>query len=326
MNVFDAESLLNNPKPNDLLFLQMAIDKVVDDFSQSSYIFSSVRIDRSRVYIAGHSNGCIASLLMAALYSDAVAAVCCHSGALVTPFDVDTYNSPVPIWMVHGEKDETISFDGENSIPPFPNRGFWSMPDTLEYLSKANGYTEEDTIDIEDMVNSTEVVNVNSTAINGESVVGTVFQRTKCTQGATVELVALLESGHDPYPNIEWDLDGETRTTIDTTAMAWEFYRAHTKLPPSKPLVLEESPPQESIENENGIPADVEGEEPEPKPQGTEEEESSPSMEEADAEEDPKSKEEKGESSGSTPRLSFASQGFGIDLLFLLSLVATLIK
>merc|ERR1719428_550265 len=118
MNFLDAESSLNDPNPDDPLFLRMAIDRVVEDVGADAT--HNVSIDRSRVYMAGHSNGCITSLAMAALHSDAVAAVCCHAGAVVTPFDpTTTYTSPVPIMTIHGRKDTTMGFDGAHAVPPF---------------------------------------------------------------------------------------------------------------------------------------------------------------------------------------------------------------
>jgi len=92
-------------KPNDPLFLRNVIDSVVQSFSNGDYTMddnTNISIDRSRVYMAGHSNGCMASLSMAALYSDVVAAVCCHSGSLLTPFPSKYTDDPVPVWKVHG--------------------------------------------------------------------------------------------------------------------------------------------------------------------------------------------------------------------------------
>lgn len=338
VNVFTSEV----PKIDDPLFLRMAIEKVLEDFSETAWeeeFFGSVRIDASRVYMAGHSNGCMTSLSMAALHSDVVAAVCCHSGAVVTPFDEDLYinnNSPVPIWMIHGVKDDTVPFDGVERVFPLLDAGFWSVPDTLEYLSEVNGCTEEGAMELAMKENSIDsVVRIDATSSNSdpETIVGTFFKRTNCTKGATVELVTLLESGHFPFPNYpEYLLMEETKTTIDTTAMAWEFCSAQSKSPSQKPeavVVSEEEPQPLTPPEEEDIkpfPSDNDqGEEPEPKP---EEEDPPPSVEEAIAEEDSESTSQEVEeaeslSSGSAPRFSFAQQGFGIDktLLLLLSLV-----
>ncbi len=206
----DETEMIRRPGsgPDDALFLKMAIDKVLED--------SSVAIDSNRVYMTGHSNGCIMSLSMAAQYSDSIAAVCCHAGALTTPF-ADDY-SQVPIWMVHGMEDRVIKYEGESQDTVFGKFGVWSMDQTIDYLAKENGCdteaTESDLTDDED------------------NVIGKVVQKTGCK--ADVELVALFESGHFPYeiPTLFQGMlagSGEVATTIDTTAMAWDFCSAYSK-------------------------------------------------------------------------------------------------
>mmetsp|Transcript_18857 Transcript_18857/g.46809 ORF Transcript_18857/g.46809 Transcript_18857/m.46809 type:complete len:410 (+) Transcript_18857:1247-2476(+) len=206
------DTTFNPPeKAIDPLFLKMAIDTVIDERSEEV-----VSIDTNRIYMAGHSNGCMMSLAMAALYSDTIAAVCCHAGAVLTPFDEDY--TPVPIWMVHGMEDRVIKYEGESQDTVFGKFGVWSMDQTIDYLAKENGCdteaTESDLTDDED------------------NVIGKVVQKTGCK--ADVELVALFESGHFPYeiPTLFQGMlagSGEVATTIDTTAMAWDFCSAYSK-------------------------------------------------------------------------------------------------
>lgn len=211
---FEDFSSIPTRDPDDPLFLKTAIESVIESFETTNNNESLISIDRNRVYMAGHSNGCMTSLAMAALYSDTIAAVCCHAGALLTPFPVDY--SPVPIWLAHGMKDDVVPFEGSALIelPPFGALGFWSMGDTMDYLSNQNDCLEVEEIDIIDNTNETGIV-------------GTVLRRTNCRKNATVELVALFESGHSPYPRSNGPIGRETRTTIDTTAMAWEFCSSH---------------------------------------------------------------------------------------------------
>lgn len=252
-NFLDAESAFNDPKPDDPLFLRMAIDKVIEDVGAD--VANNVSIDRSRVYMAGHSNGCITSLAMAALYSDAIAAVCCHAGAVVTPFDPATYNSPVPIMTVHGLLDDTIAFDGVRAIPPFlfpgQQRGFWPVLDTLDYLSDANGCQDADTLDIE-----------GDTTVPDDNVAATLYRKTNCDKGADVQLLAIKEAGHVPYSGSSDLGDDVVSTAIDTTALAWEFCSSHTKSQPPEPLVSS-SPPEEP----EMLPEEIDEPEPEPAPE-----------------------------------------------------------
>merc|ERR1712176_252731 len=166
---------------------------------------TALSVDSDRVYMTGHSNGCVAGLSMAALYSDTVAAVCCHAGALVTPFAQDY--SPVPIWLVHGTDDATLPYGGAvlvEALGSIRNLGFWSVPDITSYLQKQNKCSSSRT-----------------TAMEGGSVT-----TAECADNATVEVVTLDNVDHFPFPDLTWP--GRTSTTVDTTAMAWDFCSQHS--------------------------------------------------------------------------------------------------
>jgi poly(3-hydroxybutyrate) depolymerase len=212
-------------EPNDPLFLKLAIESVVESFeaktkpapTMTDHTSTRLAIDPTRVYMAGHSNGCIASLAMAALYSDTIAAVCCHAGAVVTPFSDQDYR-PVPIWLAHGKKDKVVPYEGATLFdgPPVGAIGFWSTDQTMDYLAKQNDCEEETITTLE---------------TNQTGIVGTVFRQTRCHQNANIEVVALFESGHFPYELPESFFIGlgleETPTKIDTTSLAWDFCSKH---------------------------------------------------------------------------------------------------
>ena len=176
----------------------MAIDTTVESLETEG----DLSIDTNRIYLTGHSNGCILSLAVAALYSEIVAAVACFAGGLVTAFP-DDY-SPVPIWSVHGVEDDDIPYDGLTyvTLPFFGALGFFSQDQTMGYLSAKNGCSEQEVMDLED----------------GGVVVGKVVKNTNCSKNATVEFVALDGVGHEPYK-----LGSNGETDIDTTALAWDF-------------------------------------------------------------------------------------------------------
>jgi len=205
--------------PDDGLFLKMAIEQVLEEASSP--------IDTNRIYMTGHSNGCITSLSMAAQYSDTVAAVCCHAGAVATPFPDSGY-FPVPIWMVHGVKDRTIEYEGSSQVTAFGEFGIWSMDQTMDYLAKQNGCDEGEAIETDVSDDKTS------------NIVGKTVQYNGCN--ADVELVTLFESGHFPYkigPLFQALVTGmgESPTTVDTTAMAWDFCKVQNK----EDIVIEES-------------------------------------------------------------------------------------
>jgi len=219
----DETAMIRNPGsgPDDGLFLKMAIEQELED--------SSKKIDRNRIYMAGHSNGCIASLSMAAQYSDTVAAVCCHAGTLATPFPDSGY-FPVPIWMVHGMKDTIVEYEGSTRVSGFDfgEYGFWSMDQTMGYLAHRNGCEEG------------EAIETDISDDKGKDIVGKTTQYTGCN--ADVELVTLFESGHWPYklgPLWQGIVSGfgEPLTNVDTTAMAWDFCKVQNK----EDIIIEES-------------------------------------------------------------------------------------
>lgn len=215
---------------NDPLFLKMVIDGTIEESTSSDAL--GVSVDPNRVYMAGHSNGCVMSLAMAALYSDTIAGVACHAGPLLTPFALDY--SHVPIWVIHGKKDFIAKYNGESEmveagqfyrdsgelVPESGEFGVWSVNQQAEYMAKQNGCKEVKEFDLLDNENG-----------SGKSI-GTVYQHTNCEESADVEVVALFESGHFPYdmpPLMQLLVQamGEKLTTIDTTAMAWEFLSSH---------------------------------------------------------------------------------------------------
>ena len=65
-------------------------------------------VDRDRVYMAGHGNGCAMAQRMAAEASDIVAAVGCHSMYLLVEPPANFV--PVPVLEIHGMTDAHVSF------------------------------------------------------------------------------------------------------------------------------------------------------------------------------------------------------------------------
>jgi len=223
---------------DETLFLKTVIDNVVTTFSNNTT--SPVVIDKSRIYMEGHSNGGMLSLAMAAMYSDTIAAVAIFAGALITPFPEDY--SGVPIWWVHPRFDPSTPYDGAVPWPPtsegrttdsdfneiayaleglgmFQNDGgLWSMDQTLDYLSKQNKCLNETIFDRD-----------------GD----TVTRLHNCRQNATVELLTLDATSHHPYnyDNIQPDYClgypfhvgcFQDRIKVNTTELAWEFLSSHS--------------------------------------------------------------------------------------------------
>jgi len=237
-------------------------DSVVDSNSDSV----SITIDPDRVYMAGHSNGCMASMAMAALHPDSITAVCCHAGATITPFpendgELSSLPAAVPIMWIHGMKDTTVPFDGNTivSYPPYGRLGFWSVNESLDYLADKYGCLEEETTDLVllDDDNTAgkgiEIFNGDdddlSSSNSNRTIVGNILRRKNCRSNAIIEVVALYEADHYPYKMADSPLESDaSRTEIDTTAMAWEFCSSYVK----QRTPLQEEPPSSGTESPMG--------------------------------------------------------------------------
>ena len=228
-----------NPAPpsvfDDMTFLRNIAAVVVNAVAEKSN--GAVTIDTKRIYMGGHSNGCSASLAMAAVHSDMVAAVCCHSPALVTPFpDDESYSKQaVPIWLAHGKYDGTVryygAFNGGNSYIP----GAEQTNKLLGTVNNCNRTMMFDTID-------------------RNQTYKTVIQD-DCDNGTRVELLSIETAGHTPFIGrdlFRGDLDGAEVTAIDTTQRAWEFCSGFVR---DKAPVLQLVKPENSnggLEDESG--------------------------------------------------------------------------
>jgi len=225
---------------DDTIFAKSVITDVVERYKNSA---SS--IDERRIYLAGHSNGCHMAHAMAAKHSDVVAAIACHAGQPLTPFPMDY--TPVPMWRAHGMTDKVVLYTGENyeyycgygfpcndggnppqyyplgnQYPLLANRGRWNVEVEVQYLGDLNGCDPE-TI-VSDQLDENEFI------------VGKVVTRTNCNNNADVTLVALTDTGHNPYKFTQAQYLARTAEyffrstpTLDTSEEAWNFLKSKIK-------------------------------------------------------------------------------------------------
>jgi poly(3-hydroxybutyrate) depolymerase len=202
------EALADPDLTNDDDLMRLMAKTAVEEVP--GYSEGRVTIDTKRIYMAGHSNGCVESLSMAAVHSDMVAAVCCHSGVGVTDFAADY--SAVPVWMAFGLKDTEFTEDGSVGASGLA----WPKPETV-YSS----YADKNGCD------ATETVS--PVSVDGAEVGNVKTRSSNCDNGAEVSFLALTESGHFPYQNYPESNVGASTTTLDTTIMAWEFCSRFSK-------------------------------------------------------------------------------------------------
>jgi hypothetical protein len=192
---------------DDMTFLRNVAAVAVDEVYEQSN--GAVTIDAKRIYMGGHSNGCSTGLAMAAVHSDMVAAVCCHSPVLVTPFPDDgSYSKQaVPIWLAHGKKDGTVNYlgalnGGNNYVP-----GAEQTNELLGVVNNCSGTTKVDSTD-------------------GNMAYSNIVRVDCDNNDARVELMSLKTAGHTPFMGADLffgDMGGAEVTAIDTTQRAWEF-------------------------------------------------------------------------------------------------------
>lgn len=225
---------------DDLTFLRNVAAVAVDAVPERTD--GAVTIDTKRIYMGGHSNGCASGLSMAASHSDMVAAVCCHSPALISPFP--SAYEPVPIFLVHGKMDGTVPYDGQfpdGSDQPRYNPGAEEMNSLLGTL---NGCTTA----------SSEAGADSSETSNGEY---TYHKQENCSDGnvdAPVRLLSLDTAGHTPFRDadlFQGDYDETIVTSVDTTQHAWDFCSGYSKST-APVLELVTPPPADAAEDSSG--------------------------------------------------------------------------
>jgi polyhydroxybutyrate depolymerase len=120
---------------NDILFVSTVLDHVTANHS----------IDKSRVWVMGHSNGGMMAYRLACDLSDKITAIAVVSGALVDPTCSPT--KPVSIFHIHGNLDPTVPFHGGGKFET-PNI-YFSVQD-MAYRNSCTGDPKETSNTIEE--------------------------------------------------------------------------------------------------------------------------------------------------------------------------------
>lgn len=184
---------------DDITFLS----EVIADVVASS---DSVKIDTSRIYLAGHSNGCMMAQRMASELSDIVAAVCCHAGVYMeTPGTLgasDDYR-PTPVLTVFGDNDKTVPYSGGE----VGGMTFIAAEENAALWATANGCSPDALVDEDD------------------TGLFATHKYSDCTNNATVSLVQFYGVGHMPYKieSGKFPVEMGNATDIDTTEIAKDF-------------------------------------------------------------------------------------------------------
>jgi len=163
-----------------------------------------VTVDTKRIYLAGHSNGCMASISIAAQSSDMIAAVGCHSGSAITAFP-ESYDA-TPMALVHGTKDRVVDYNGSFL--------FHSAQTTQSIIARANECTSFKETKTDDYMGSNNTV--------------TELSSIGCKNDANVTMYAVEGAGHVPYLDADTYRRDEIPTRFDTTELMWDFVKTYS--------------------------------------------------------------------------------------------------
>ena len=182
-------------KPDDSGYLLALIDEIK----------SLANVDSRRVYLVGHSNGGFMSYRMACDHPETIAAVASLAGATWLDSTKCAPSAPVNILQIHGILDETILFNGGNTLPGLSYPG---AIDTAFQWATFNGCDTEPDLSSDD-------INLDRLLPGNETLVGKL--ETGCAPGGAIELWAIRGGSHIPI------------LSSDFSRLVIEYFLAHPK-------------------------------------------------------------------------------------------------
>ena len=204
----DAPTDVPNNNADDVGFLREVVAQVA----------AAHPVDTTRVYVTGHSYGCIMAQRVLAQASDLVAAVACFAGALTLSNDLGVFPltelsseyTPRPLMVIHGNADVTLPYA---NVPAsyFPGPYFvLGAEGNLALWGGHNGCPGDA---------ATETPNDNYT-----------LHEIDCN-GVVSALVEVPGVGHSPFYSPDGLIesfdgyDGFGTALFDTTQLAWDFLK-----------------------------------------------------------------------------------------------------
>jgi polyhydroxybutyrate depolymerase len=168
-----------------------------------------VKVDPSRVYVAGYSNGAMMAYVMGSKLSTRIAAIGVVSGTI--GFDrgsqiahVEPPANPVSAIIIHGLLDPTVPYSHgagllENST---------SAPDSAAFWAKADGIATNPTVTV--------------------AAKGNLEQRDWKAGPIEVKLISIANGTHDWPGGVNWE-GPETKTGFDAATQLWGFFASHRR-------------------------------------------------------------------------------------------------
>ena len=172
------------------------------------------RIDHTRIYATGKSNGGGFATKLACTMPETFAAVApvagaCYPATYTSCATGSTPNSNVSVLEIHGVKDGTMHYDGGTSH----GERYVAAPELAGTFAQLEGCTSEPT------TSPTSAANVTRMTWGG------------CRPGVDVEHLAVADGGHNwpgsPYQKESGE--GPYNHTLQTTDVVWDFLSRHHK-------------------------------------------------------------------------------------------------
>lgn len=176
------------------------------------------RIDRRRIYAAGHSNGGIMAYRLASTLSDKLAAVGVTSGTIGMIDDKgDTLRiapprSPVSVIHFHGMQDQDVPYNGgpesdgpDNVVSVTNTIGFWINADRCNPTPASRNVSADRNVIIDTYG--------------------------PCANGTAVQLYTIRDGAHRwPGDDVPWYMfPDRDDSDINATDVMWAFFAAHPK-------------------------------------------------------------------------------------------------
>ena len=211
-----------------------ARDQGIDDVGYVEVLLSDLArrtpIDRTRIYITGHSNGAMMAYRLAVEMSERIAAIAPVAGGMVVTSP--NPRRPVPVLHIHSVDDPRALYEGGRG-PPFPftrARVFHpNIPETIHWWVQHNGCPPEPQVGeiLHGRPGTREASHAAQRLVYGP-----------CREGSEVLLLRLTGAGHG-WPGgasfLPERLMGPGTFVIDASEEVWSFFRRFSR-PDAPPL------------------------------------------------------------------------------------------
>lgn len=202
-------------KVDDVGFVGRLIDTIEHDY----------KVDASRVYASGISNGAMLSFRLMLETPEKFAGIAAVVGSLPEPLSRQKWNSePLPLIMINGTRDPLVPYDGGYVKFFGKTKGrVVSVPDTVKFFAEHNRCSSPPEVSELKLESNKSGLSVKRTAY------------TAAGNGADLEFYAIEGGGHT-WPRdsrlcqyLPQAVIGKACRDVDTTALIWTFFQKHRR-------------------------------------------------------------------------------------------------